>query len=102
LSDEQRTNYKNYWLKVKVITNKYKKELFENWDGLDFYDGEYIKDNFILPSGNKEYPTIDHKISVNYGYINNISPEDIGKLENLCITKRTINSRKNKNNNIKI
>ena len=98
LTDEQRTEYRNYWLKVKVITNKHKKELFENWDGLDYYDGEYIKDNFILPSGSKEYPTIDHKTSVNYGYINDILPEEIGKLENLCITKRTINSSKNKKN----
>ena len=44
-----------------------KKQLFENWDGKDYYDGVYIKDNFILQSGSKEYPTIDHKTSVSYG-----------------------------------
>ena len=97
LTDEQRMEYKNYWLKVKVFTNKNKKQLFENWDGIDFYDNEYIKENFYLPSGNREYPTIDHKISVSYGFKNNISAEEIGKLENLCITKRSINSSKNNN-----
>jgi len=96
LTDEQRTDFKNYWLKVKVITTKNKKKLFENWDGTDYYDGEYIKDNFILPSGSKEYPTIDHKTSVSYGYKNSITPEEIGKLENLCITTRSNNSRKHK------
>lgn len=40
------------------------------------------------------YPTIDHKISVYYGFINNISPEEIGDISNLCITKRWINSTK--------
>lgn len=96
LTDEQRTDYKNYWLKVKVATNKNKKYLFENWDGIDYYDGEYIAENFIFPSGSKEYPTIDHKTSVNYGYKNNITPKEIGKIENLCITKRSINSKKHK------
>ena len=97
LTDEQRSDFKNYWLKVKVITTKNKKKLFENWDGNDYYDGKYIKDNFILPSGSKEYPTIDHKTSVSFGYKNDISPEEIGKLENLCITTRSNNSRKHKN-----
>jgi len=94
-TEESRTEYKNYWLKVKRITNKNKKYLFENWDGTDYYDGEYIKDNFLLESGNKEYPTIDHKTSVSYGFKNNISPKEIGNIKNLCITKRSINSSKN-------
>lgn len=40
------------------------------------------------------YPTIDHKKSVHYGFINNISPEEISNISNLCITKRSINSTK--------
>lgn len=71
--------------------------MFENWDGKDYYDDEYIKEYLLLPYGNKKYPTIDHKISIYYGFINNISPDEIGKLENLYITKRTINSKKSKN-----
>ena len=34
------------------------------------------------------------KISVYYGFKNNISPEELCKLDNLCITKRGINSSK--------
>jgi len=99
-TNESRSNYKNYWLEVKKTTNKYKKELFNKWSGFDYYDNEYIKDNFNLNSGNKNYPTIDHKISVKYGYDNNILPSEIGFINNLCITKRTINSRKNQKNYI--
>jgi len=99
-TDEQRSNYMNYWLGVKRETNKNKKQLFENWDGIDFYDGENIKNNFTYDSGDKKYPTIDHKISVFYGFKNNISTVEIGKIENLCITKRGINSSKNKKTQI--
>ena len=97
-TEEERTTYKNYWLEVKKVTNKHKKELFEKWNGKDYYDDEYIKDNFLLDSGNRLYPTIDHKISISYGFRNNISPDIIGNIINLCVTKRYINSSKNSKN----
>jgi len=62
----------------------------------DYYDNEYIKENFKLNSNNKNYPTIDHKNSIFYGFINNVSSNEIGGLSNLCITKRFINGSKNK------
>ncbi len=40
------------------------------------------------------YPSIDHKISLFYGFENNMNPEEIGSIDNLCITKRYINSIK--------
>ena len=61
------------------ITYKFKKLLFENWNGCDYYDGEYIKDNLNL--NNASYPTIDHKISIFYGFINNIEVEKIGNID---------------------
>jgi len=79
---------------VKSITNKIRDELFEKWDGYDYYDGEYIKNN----SQDKNYPTIDHKISTMNGYINKIPPEIIGRIDNLCITKLYINSSKGSKN----
>ena len=94
LQDSDRDDFLNYKLKIKSYTNKNKKELYENWDGYDFYDNEYIKDN---NKNDRNYPTIDHKISVKYGFENNISPEEISKLSNLCITKRGINSSKGSN-----
>ena len=37
------------------------------------------------------YPSIDHKISVYYGYIN---CDEIGGIYNLCICSRYINNKK--------
>lgn len=87
-----------YKRNCRRITNKFKKELYENWNGIDYYDGEYIKDNLNLNNTNVNYPTIDHKISIYYGFMNNISENEIGDIKNLCITKRKINcSKRNKN-----
>lgn len=83
-----------YKRKCRRITYKFKKILFEKWDGYDYYDNEYIKDNLNLKNTNTSYPTIDHKISIFYGFINSIDVEKIGDLDNLCITKRRINCSK--------
>lgn len=92
--DSRNFKIKLYRNKISSLTNNLKNELFEQWNGFDFYDNEYIKDNFNLYYLDKNYPTIDHKISVNYGFNNNISPEEISKIENLCVTKRSLNSKK--------
>ena len=81
-------------------TLKNKKELFEKWDGYDYYDGEYIKDNMSLYFQDGKYPTIDHKISIYHGYKTKLSIKSISSIDNLCITKRKINSKKNKKNEI--
>jgi len=88
--------YESYRKTVMSITSRYKKTLFEKWNGLDYYDIEYIKNNFNLNYNDVSYPTIDHKISIKYGFDNNINHEVIGGIDNLCITKRSINSIKNK------
>lgn len=85
-----------YKKKVDSVTRKNKKILFENWNGLDYYDNEIIKSNFCYSHTHRFYPTIDHKISVFYGFNNNIEPEVIGDVDNLCVTKRYLNSIKNK------
>ena len=66
----------------------------KNWNGNDYYSGEDILENFNLNSNDKNYPTIDHKNSVRYGFDNNISAEEISKIDNLCITTRSNNSSK--------
>lgn len=80
---------------VNKLTTKNKKYIIENWDGFDFYDGEYIKDNFNINSNNKLYPTIDHKMSILYCFKNKLSAEQSSSIDNLCITKRGLNSMKN-------
>jgi hypothetical protein len=87
-------DFKSYRRVVNNFTNKNKKTLFENWDGFDYYDGEFIKEYFKLDSNDRKYPSIDHKISVVYGYNNGIGPEEIASLQNLCLTKRKHNSFK--------
>jgi hypothetical protein len=93
---EDKTEYQKYRTNVYRITKKIKEKLMQDWDGFDYYDGEYIKENFNLKGTHKNYPTIDHMKSIFYCYGNNISAEECASLENLCITKRTINSSKNK------
>lgn len=64
--------------------------LLESWDGIDYYDGECIKDNFNLPYYDINYPTVDHKISIFEGFKNNIVADEIADISNLCFTKRCI------------
>lgn len=89
------SDWKIYKNKVRNITSKYKKELMENWDGFDYYDDEYIFNYQNLPNSDRKYPTIDHKISIFEGYKYSIDPEIIGNINNLCVTKRSVNSTKN-------
>ena len=92
---EEHSKWERYVLDIRNKTERNKKKLFKDWDGFDYYDGGYIKENLSLKGTDSNYPTIDHKISIFYGYKNNISPEIIGDISNLCITKRYINSTKN-------
>lgn len=97
LKENEMTPILKYRHDVQNVTLKNKKILFDNWNGFDFYDGEYIMPYLSINSNDKNYPTIDHKVSIFYGYSNNINPEIIGDINNLCITKRCINSSKGKN-----
>ena len=94
LKYEDRTEFYNYYLLVCKYTLQNKKELLNNWNGLDYYTNEYILENFNLDSNDKNYPTIDHKKSVRFGFDNKISPEIISNISNLCITTRSNNSYK--------
>ena len=91
-------SYKKYRNRASYKCKLRAKEIIKNWDGKDFYDGEYIRDNFNLHFNDAQYPTIDHKISVLYGYLNNIPIEEICDINNLCLTKRSINSKKKSKN----
>ena len=98
MDPKNKSDWEIYWSKVRNLTRKNKQELYNNWDGFDYYDNEYIVENLLLNSNNKYYPTIDHKISVYHGFKDNHSPEYISSIENLCITKKTLNSKKGKKN----
>jgi len=86
--------WEKYKKEVNKLTKRNKSKLFEEWNGLDYYDNEPITKYFGLLHTHRFYPSIDHKISVFYGFKENISPDKISAIDNLCITKRYINSIK--------
>lgn len=90
----KKTAWEIYRNKVRNITRLSVKNL--EWDGTDYYDNEYIKENFSLHHLDSNYPTIDHKTSIFDGFVNNIPIEVIASVDNLCWTKRIINITKNK------
>lgn len=97
ISDDDLSEWLLYRRIVRKLTERNRKSLLEKWDGVDYYDGEYIKENFNLKHTDVNFPTLDHKISIVYGFKNNIPPEEISEIDNLCITKRKINSSKSHN-----
>jgi len=100
VSSDKISEWDNYKRNVRRLTRKNKIKLYKKWNGYDYYDNEYIAENFLLNHTNKNFPTIDHKISVFYGFHNNISEEDISNIDNLCITKRSVNAKKSINNSL--
>lgn len=90
--------FNEYKKVVNSLTSKNKKVLLEKWNGLDYYDDEYIRNNFLLDPNHINYPTIDHKESIFGCFMNNIDPIISSGLDNLCVTKRTLNSTKNSKN----
>jgi hypothetical protein len=95
ISDFLNKDFELYRNEVRRITKKNEKVLLEQWNGDDYSDDEIIYDNFSLNFNDPNYPTIDHKISIYYGFNQKIDAKEIGKIQNLCITKRSINSSKN-------
>ena len=98
LSDDELVGFTKYNRIVRKLTLRNRKKMLENWNGYDFYDGEYIKDNFNLDFNNPNYPCIDHMISVKNGYLDGISEKILSSVDNLCFTKKFINSKKKTQN----
>jgi len=94
IPDECVSEYRKYRLHVNRLTNIKKKSILENWNGYDYYDKEYIRDNFNLNQNDRNFPHFDHKVSVAYGFKNKISAEEIADISNICITKQWINGLK--------
>jgi len=93
----EKTDLELYRLEVWNITKTNLRKLYGDWDGLDFYTKEQVEINRKFINTGK-YKSVDHKTSVLFGFKNNISPEIIGDLENLCICTRSNNSIKRERN----
>lgn len=98
IPDEFVDAYRKYRLIVNRSLQRNKKVILESWNGYDYYDGEFIRDNFNLKQNDRLYPHFDHKISVAYGFKNNIDPDVISDINNICITKQWINGLKKEMN----
>lgn len=90
-SKEDWDDFKLYQTTITRDTKKNKTQLFSNWDGKCYYTKQVL--NTIL--NDPLEITIDHKISVVYGFKNNIPNEQISNISNLCLCSRYINSKKN-------
>lgn len=101
VNSEELSEYKIYRKAVDNLTKRNKKQLFDNWLGYDYYDGEFILNNIDLNYNDENYPTIDHKISILEGFKLKYLPEFISNINNLCITKRYLNTKKGHLDNIK-
>ena len=89
---EQKSDFEIYSRNVWNETKKFKKKLFAKWDGKCYYTKIELDKNQHY--NNETYPSVDHKISVFFGFSNNIDPIEIGKIDNLCICSRWSNHRK--------
>lgn len=94
IPDDMLEPYTLYRREVDKISDRNKLVLLTIWDGNDYYDNEYIKENFKLVCTDRLYPTIDHKISVLNGFKNKIPVDIIAGIDNLCFTKMFLNCSK--------
>jgi hypothetical protein len=94
IPDELLSPYQIYRSLIENHLDRIKNNFLSEWDGFDYYDGEYIKPYMDFMPNNRLYPSIDHKISVYYGFINGIEWSEIADVKNLCVTKSFLNSSK--------
>lgn len=91
-----------YYYEVGKETYRWEKSLIEESDMTCYYTGKKLISNEdfkkMFPekhvNSNDLQPTIDHKISVIYGFNNNIAPSIIGGKNNLCVCARKVNRTK--------
>lgn len=91
LPREKHKPFNLYRKLVNKETKKHKVRLLMEWDGLDYYTKEPV-----LGLSNSDRISIDHKISVFYGFSNSIPPDVIGAYSNLCVCSFSSNARKNR------
>jgi len=95
--------YEKYRRAVNKETRKHRKKLLENCNDVCYYTNKKMVNNDmwykinpnVSVSRNPLQPTIDHKISIVYGFKNNIPAEQIGGIDNLCVCARYVNTKKN-------
>jgi hypothetical protein len=87
--------WKQYWKRCDWLTSRARKEMINDWDGYDYIDGEYIKENLNLHFTHGNYPTLDHIKPRSQCFIEGLTPREATDQLNLKWTKRSNNSAKN-------
>ena len=92
IPNELKTEFELYSRNVWNETKKHKKKLFGCWNGRCYYSDEILnkKINYNKPN----YPVIDHKTSIYFGFQNDVNFQIIGNIDNLCVCSRIINNKK--------
>lgn len=93
-SDEQNIDWTKYWKVCNYHTKQMRKQLFDIWDGYDYYTGLYIKNNINLPYYHKDYPTLDHKKPRSQCFKEGLTVRQACDIKNLVWTTRSNNSKK--------
>jgi hypothetical protein len=91
-TEEEFNEFEKYRKEVRRVTIINKQNIIKN---SRCYYSNLIMDYNEKIRNNKFQATIDHKISIIYGFRNNIDPKIIGGLDNLCYCCRFVNSIKN-------
>ena len=86
--------WKQYWRRCNDLTRKMRAKMLGDWDGIDYIDGVYIKENLKLPITHAEYPTLDHVKPRSQGFREGLTPQEISNPANLKWTTRRNNSSK--------
>ncbi len=92
--DWKDATWKQYWKRCNDLTRKMRSMLLEGWDGLDYIDGKYIKDNLALHYSHGDYPTLDHITPRSECYKQGLTPYEACSPDNLKWTTRRNNSSK--------
>lgn len=74
-------------------TRKHIKQLMLGWNGKCYYTNQVLLTD-KTQYNNPLYRSVDHKISIYDGFMNNVDPVIIGSYNNLCICSRGYNSEK--------
>jgi hypothetical protein len=86
--------WKAFYQICNRLTGLRRKELFDLWDGYDYYDNKYIKDNISLHYSDAEYPSLDHVIPKSECFRQGMTPMEACNVSNLVWTTRRNNSKK--------
>ena len=84
-----------YWSQVKYLTRKIDKSSICGYDADNLLTREILKSASFKVLSTSKLLVIDHKVSIDYGFKNNIPASNIAHISNLRFIPSNQNSKKN-------